>query len=44
MFLSIFLQKISVIFNNMQYGKLKKSQQNRDCLPEIATGAKAPSQ
>ena len=26
----------------MQYGKLKKSQQNRDCLPEIATGAKRP--
>ena len=26
----------------MQYGKWKKSQQNRDCLPEIATGAKRP--
>jgi hypothetical protein len=23
----------------MQYGKWKKSQQNRDCLPEIATSA-----
>ena len=26
----------------MQCGKWKKSQQNRDCLPEIATGAKRP--